>query len=78
MEFFKQHKIYDFMGMRKWWILLSIVLSVGSLISLYFPGPNYGTDFRGGTEIEVIDSPIQGMEGNHEYLLHTLFLRPVP
>src|SRR5216683_839284 len=25
---------------------------------------------QGGTEIEVIDSPIQGMEGNHEYLLH--------
>lgn len=53
MEFFKQHKIYDFMAMRKFWILLSIFLSVGSLILLYFPGPNYGTDFRGGTEIEV-------------------------
>jgi 23S rRNA (cytidine1920-2'-O)/16S rRNA (cytidine1409-2'-O)-methyltransferase len=26
-----------------------------------------------GTAIEVIDSPIQGMEGNHEYLLHALF-----
>lgn len=28
---------------------------------------------QGGTEIEVIDSPILGMEGNHEYLLHTVF-----
>ncbi|GGA55504.1 TlyA family rRNA (cytidine-2'-O)-methyltransferase [Edaphobacter acidisoli] len=28
---------------------------------------------QGGTGIEVIDSPILGMEGNHEYLLHTLF-----
>jgi 23S rRNA (cytidine1920-2'-O)/16S rRNA (cytidine1409-2'-O)-methyltransferase len=28
---------------------------------------------QGGTEIEVIDSPIQGMEGNHEYLLHARF-----
>jgi 23S rRNA (cytidine1920-2'-O)/16S rRNA (cytidine1409-2'-O)-methyltransferase len=27
----------------------------------------------GGTEIEVIDSPITGMEGNHEYLLHAQF-----
>ena len=53
MEFFKSHKTYDFMSQRKWWIALSIILSVGSLISLYFPGPNYGTDFRGGTEIEV-------------------------
>jgi 23S rRNA (cytidine1920-2'-O)/16S rRNA (cytidine1409-2'-O)-methyltransferase len=28
---------------------------------------------QGGTEIEVIDSPIKGMEGNHEYLLHARF-----
>jgi 23S rRNA (cytidine1920-2'-O)/16S rRNA (cytidine1409-2'-O)-methyltransferase len=27
----------------------------------------------GGTEVEVIDSPITGMEGNREYLLHTRF-----
>jgi 23S rRNA (cytidine1920-2'-O)/16S rRNA (cytidine1409-2'-O)-methyltransferase len=26
-----------------------------------------------GTKIDVIESPIQGMEGNHEYLLHALF-----
>jgi 23S rRNA (cytidine1920-2'-O)/16S rRNA (cytidine1409-2'-O)-methyltransferase len=26
-----------------------------------------------GTAVEVIDSPIHGMEGNHEYLLHTHF-----
>jgi 23S rRNA (cytidine1920-2'-O)/16S rRNA (cytidine1409-2'-O)-methyltransferase len=28
---------------------------------------------QGGTNIEVIDSPIRGMEGNHEYLLHAIF-----
>jgi 23S rRNA (cytidine1920-2'-O)/16S rRNA (cytidine1409-2'-O)-methyltransferase len=28
---------------------------------------------QGGTIIEVIDSPIHGMEGNHEYLLHARF-----
>jgi 23S rRNA (cytidine1920-2'-O)/16S rRNA (cytidine1409-2'-O)-methyltransferase len=27
----------------------------------------------GGTRLEVIDSPIRGMEGNHEYLLHVSF-----
>jgi 23S rRNA (cytidine1920-2'-O)/16S rRNA (cytidine1409-2'-O)-methyltransferase len=27
----------------------------------------------GGQTIEIIDSPIRGMEGNHEYLLHTTF-----
>jgi preprotein translocase subunit SecF len=53
MEFFKRHKIYDFMSMRKYWIFLSILLTLGSIVLLYYPGPNYGTDFRGGTEIEV-------------------------
>jgi 23S rRNA (cytidine1920-2'-O)/16S rRNA (cytidine1409-2'-O)-methyltransferase len=28
---------------------------------------------QGGTDIEVIDSPIHGMEGNHEYLLRARF-----
>jgi 23S rRNA (cytidine1920-2'-O)/16S rRNA (cytidine1409-2'-O)-methyltransferase len=28
---------------------------------------------QGGTGVEVIDSPIHGMEGNHEYLLHAVF-----
>jgi 23S rRNA (cytidine1920-2'-O)/16S rRNA (cytidine1409-2'-O)-methyltransferase len=27
----------------------------------------------GGRELDVIDSPIRGMEGNHEYLLHVRF-----
>ncbi len=27
----------------------------------------------GGTGADVIDSPITGMEGNHEFLLHTQF-----
>ncbi len=27
----------------------------------------------GGQNIEVIESPIRGMEGNHEYLLHAVF-----
>jgi 23S rRNA (cytidine1920-2'-O)/16S rRNA (cytidine1409-2'-O)-methyltransferase len=26
-----------------------------------------------GTAVDVVDSPIQGMEGNHEYLLHARF-----
>ena len=27
----------------------------------------------GGTNLDLIDSPIRGMEGNHEYLLHATF-----
>ena len=30
-------------------------------------------DSLGATEIQIIDSPIKGMEGNHEYLLHAYF-----
>ena len=53
MEFFKQHKVYDFMGMRRFWFAVSLLLTLGSIGLLIYPGPNYGTDFRGGTEIEV-------------------------
>jgi 23S rRNA (cytidine1920-2'-O)/16S rRNA (cytidine1409-2'-O)-methyltransferase len=31
---------------------------------------------QGGTPIDIIDSPIRGMEGNHEYLLHATFGTP--
>ena len=30
----------------------------------------------GGTSLDLIDSPIRGMEGNHEYLLHARFNVP--
>ena len=53
MELFKPGKTYDFMRVRKYWIALSVLLALGSLILLFYPGPNYGTDFKGGTEIEV-------------------------
>ena len=53
MELFKPGRTYDFMRVRRYWIALSVVLALGSLILLFFPGPNYGTDFKGGTEIEV-------------------------
>jgi preprotein translocase subunit SecF len=53
MELFKPGKVYDFMGMRRFWIILSASLVLISTILVWVPGPNYGTDFRGGTEIEV-------------------------
>lgn len=77
MEFFKSHKVYDFMRMRKYWIFLSIFLSVASLISLYFPGPNYGTDFRGGTEIEVaFKKPVDGGKIRHAVTASGQFSEP--
>ena len=77
MEFFKQHKVYDFMRVRKWWIGLSITLAVLSLISLYIPGPNYGTDFRGGTEIEVaFTKPVDGGQIRHAVTTSGQFSEP--
>jgi preprotein translocase subunit SecF len=53
MEFFKPGRVFDFMGQRVFWIPLSFVLVFASVILCFYPGPNYGTDFRGGTEIEL-------------------------
>jgi preprotein translocase subunit SecF len=53
MEFFKPGRQFDFMGQRKFWITLSFSLVALSTFLIFFPGPNYGTDFRGGTEVEV-------------------------
>jgi preprotein translocase subunit SecF len=53
MEFFKPGVVYDFMRVRVYWIALSITLVVASTISVFYPGPNYGTDFKGGTEVEI-------------------------
>jgi preprotein translocase subunit SecF len=43
----------DFMSMRFWFIGLSMLLTVISAIALYWPGPKLGTDFVGGTEVEL-------------------------
>jgi preprotein translocase subunit SecF len=53
MEFFKPGRVFDFMGQRWFWIPLSLLLVVVSTILCFYPGPNYGTDFRGGTEVEL-------------------------
>jgi preprotein translocase subunit SecF len=53
MEFFKPGRQFDFMRQRVFWIPLSIILVLVSIVLVFVPGPNYGTDFRGGTEVEV-------------------------
>jgi preprotein translocase subunit SecF len=77
MEFFKSHKVYDFMRVRKFWIPLSFILSFGSLFLLYYPGPNYGTDFRGGTEIEVaFKKHVDGGDIRHAVVASGQFSEP--
>lgn len=53
MELIKPGRQYDFMSKRWIFIGFSLVLLALSAISFVVPGPKLGTDFKGGTEIEV-------------------------
>jgi preprotein translocase subunit SecF len=53
MRLFKGDKVYDFMAVRKYWITLSVGLTLVSIGLLLFGKPQLGTDFIGGTEVEV-------------------------
>lgn len=53
MELIKPGRQFDFMGKRWYFIGLSALLLVLSIISFIVPGPKLGTDFKGGTEVEV-------------------------
>jgi len=53
MEFFKKKTEIDFMGLRKWTALLSIILFSCALLSLFTKGLNWGLDFTGGTQIQI-------------------------
>jgi len=60
MEFFKPGRVFDFMGQRVFWIPFSFIAVIVSTLFALWPapgvwphGPNYGTDFRGGTEVEI-------------------------
>ncbi len=50
---FKPGKVYDFMGKRRLFYVLSAILLSLSAFLLWKPGPKWGTDFRGGTEVVV-------------------------
>jgi preprotein translocase subunit SecF len=53
MELIKPGREFDFMGKRRYFIGLSLALLILSVIAFIKPGPKLGTDFKGGTEIEV-------------------------
>src|SRR5579884_839494 len=66
MEFFKPGRVFDFMGQRWFWIPLSFILVIASIVLCFYPGPNYGTDFRGGTEVEIaFTKPVDGATLRH-------------
>jgi preprotein translocase subunit SecF len=53
MEFFKPRATVDFMKVRGPLIVISMILNVMGLASAFWPGPNYGIDFKGGTELQL-------------------------
>ncbi len=53
MRLFKGDKVYDFMAVRKYWIALSLGLTALSFAVIFGGMAKLGTDFVGGTEVEV-------------------------
>ena len=53
MEIVNPNVTIDFMRHRTPVVLISLTLVALSLVSLFFPGPNYGIDFAGGTEVQL-------------------------
>lgn len=53
MDFFKHNRIYDFVKMSNYGIVLSLILFVGSLVLFIKPGFSLGVDFAGGTIVQV-------------------------
>src|SRR5579864_128283 len=53
MEFFKNKTNIDFMGLRKWTALLSMLLFAASILSLIVNGLNWGLDFTGGDQVQL-------------------------
>ena len=53
MRLFSSGKIYDFMAVRWYWIGLSLIITFGAAALLLMGKARLGTDFTGGTEVEI-------------------------
>ena len=53
MRLFKGDKVYDFMAVRKYWIGFSLSLTILSIVVIFSGKAKLGTDFLGGTEVEL-------------------------
>jgi preprotein translocase subunit SecF len=53
MEFFKPGRTLDFMRYRNQMVAVSLLMVAASIVSMFVPGPNFGIDFSGGTEVQL-------------------------
>lgn len=53
MRFFSLNQVYHFMRVAPYCAVASALVMVATVVALFYPGPKLGTDFVGGTEIEV-------------------------
>ena len=53
MQIFPVGRVYDFMGQRRLFAFISVAITLASIVLVIYPGPSLGTDFKGGTELEV-------------------------
>ncbi|MGP1581061.1 MAG: protein translocase subunit SecF, partial [Wolinella sp.] len=53
MEFFKNEKIYDFVGWARYTSILSLSLFVFSVVLFFTKGITYGIDFTGGSVLQL-------------------------
>ena len=53
MEIFKPRGTIDFMKYRGPLLIVSFTLTFLGFVSAFVPGPTYGIDFKGGTEVQL-------------------------
>jgi preprotein translocase subunit SecF len=53
MRLFTLSRVYPFMRIAPYCAIVSMLINAATIIALFYPGPKLGTDFVGGTEIEV-------------------------
>ncbi|HKO93876.1 MAG TPA: protein translocase subunit SecF [Polyangiaceae bacterium] len=53
MRLFTLSRVYPFMRIAPYCAAVSMLINLATIVALFYPGPKLGTDFVGGTEIEV-------------------------
>jgi preprotein translocase subunit SecF len=60
MRFFSLNRVFNFMRPAPYCAIASLLVTLATVVALFYPGPILGTDFVGGTEIEVaFNAPVE-------------------